>query len=151
MVPNVAKLLAGPLQGKFLHQSNTFYKEDSSAVQIAEKLSPGCPFLLSMFLDQSCPWCLSLFPFLSTLPFVPLLDWVSSTLMHSFSVLTIRVSRFLLGTVCLMLNFRTLLCHPPQEAVGWVFSFHVITKHPHSSLSCLYSKELIIYVPLYII
>lgn len=54
-----SKLLAGPLQGKFLHQSSTFYKEDSSAVQIAEKLSPGCPSLLSMFLDQSCPWCLS--------------------------------------------------------------------------------------------
>lgn len=50
-----SKLLVGPLQGKFLHQRSTFYKEDSCVMQIAEKLTPGCPSFLSMFLDQSCP------------------------------------------------------------------------------------------------
>lgn len=48
-------------------------------------------------------------------------------------------------------ELQSITLSPPQEAVGWVFWFHVITKHPHRSLSCLYSKELIIYVPLYII
>lgn len=147
-----SKLLAGPLQGKFLHQSSTFYKENSSAVQIAEKLSPGCPSLLSMFLDQSCPWCLSF-----SLPLS-----VNSSFCATAGLSELNTDAFFLcpdnqglqvsPKLCLSnVELQSITPSPPQEAVGWVFWFHVITKHPQPSLSCLYSKELIIYVPLYII